>query len=436
MTAIKKSLSLPMLIALVTGNMIGSGIFLLPANLAQIGSVSLFSWLFTTAGGVLLAIVFSHLSVHFPKAGGPYAFARLGLGPFIGFQTAYCYWLAILAGNAALAVAFSGYLEVFIPSLQHGHLATLCAILAIWIFTLINCQGLRSAGYAQLITTVLKLIPLLLVGFLGWHAIHWSYYRESFNVTVPHQNSVMAVFSGAALTFWAFIGLESATVPADAVKDPKKNIPRATIWGVLLAAFVYIICSFIMMGLIPVGAMQLSTAPFADAAQVLMGSWGRYLIALGAIISSLGCLNGWVLLQGQVARAVADDGLFPAVFSKLNKNDVPAQGLVISSLIVTSLLVLTISDHLIQQFQLMILLAVFASLVPYFYTMMAELRLIRRGHYTEVKRGYRLIVILAALFALWMIANAGEQTLIDGCFLLLSSFPLYVYCQRKKVAKI
>ncbi|MCD6045599.1 MAG: arginine/agmatine antiporter [Gammaproteobacteria bacterium] len=427
----KKTLGLPMLIALVAGNMIGSGVFLLPANLAEIGSISLFSWLFTTAGALLLAVVFSHLSVRFPKAGGPYAFAKLGLGSFMGFQTAYCYWLAILAGNAALAIAFAGYLQVFVPVLRQGNLSSLCAIVAIWFFTLINCKGVRSAGYAQLLTTILKLIPLLAVAFLGWQAIHWHYYTDSFNVTIPQQSNLKAIFSGATLTFWAFLGLESATVPADSVDNAHRNIPRATLYGTLLAASVYIVCSFVMIGMLPVTILQSSNSPFADAAQLLMGTAGRYFIAVGAIISSLGALNGWILMQGQVARAVADDGLFPGVFARLNKDHVPAHGMIISSLIITGLLLLTMSQRLIQQFQLIILLAVLASLVPYFYTMIAELLLIKRGQYGAVKWYYYLAVMAAALFSIWMICSLDRQTLFYGLLVLLSSFPFYVYCSRK-----
>ena len=430
----KPTLGLITLIALVTGNMIGSGIFLLPSNLASIGSISLYSWLFTTAGAVALTFVFANLSAKLPKTGGAYAYARATLGEFIGFQTAYHYWIAVWVGNAAIAVALVGYLQVFWPALINRELSCLVAIAVVWLLTVVNIMGVRSVGLMQLLTTVLKLIPIFIIGTMGWFYIHPNYYIENYNITSSHQSSFSAISAGAALTFWAFIGLESATVPADSVKNPKRNIPLATIIGTLIAAAIYIASSIAIMGMLPASFLQNSTSPFADAAKIIFGSWGREFIAAGAIISCFGCLNGWILLQGQIPMAAASDRLFPKFFAKCNSRGVPATGLIATSILISLLLLLTASENLVTQFEIIILLAVFASLIPYFYSTIAEMIFLRKAG-MENKKSYlkMAIAIFAGLFAFWAIMSSGTKTIFYGVALLLSSVPLYAWHIKKKI---
>jgi basic amino acid/polyamine antiporter, APA family len=248
-TTTQKGLGLWMLTALVAGNMIGSGVFLLPAALAQFGSISIVGWLMTALGALCLALVFAKLSSLIPKAGGPYAYCREGFGDFIGFMVAYNYWIALWVGNAGIAVAFAGYMGVFFPWITAAPMHTcLTSIATIWLLTIINISGVRQAGMVQLITTLLKLLPLILIGTVGLLYIHPTYLTQ-FNVS-GHSNFA-AITGAASLTLWAFIGLESATVPADDVINPQKNIPRATMFGTLLAAIVYILSTIAIMGLIP-----------------------------------------------------------------------------------------------------------------------------------------------------------------------------------------
>lgn len=428
-----KKLGFWMLTALVAGNMIGSGIFLLPANLAKIGTISLYSWLFTTAGALVLALMFARLSIQIPKTGGPYAYARAGLGRFLGFQTAYNYWIAVWVGNAAIVLALIGYAAVFWPSLNNPHTACLTAIIIIWLLTFINLLGVRSAGITQLITTVLKLIPIVLIAVLGWRYARPHFFTTQFNLTSPHQSNFMAISSGAALTFWSFIGLESATVPAESTENPKRTIPLATLCGTLIAALVYILSSTAIMAMIPLHELSHSTAPFAKAGEILFGHWGMVFITIGAMISCFGCLNGWILLQGQVAMAAADDRLFPSFFGQRNRHQVPAKGLIITSLLITLLLLLTISPNLVQQFQVIILVAVLASLIPYFYTAIAEIIILKNRPQNKLPYLVKLaIALLAALYSVWAIYGAGEQILFYGCLLLLSSVPVYAWCTKDK----
>jgi basic amino acid/polyamine antiporter, APA family len=430
----KQRLGLWMLTALVAGNMVGSGVFLLPASLAAYGSISLLAWLATALGALLIALVFAKLGTVMPKTGGPYAYCREAFGDFVGFQMAYNYWIALWVGNAAIAVAFTGYLSFFFPVLaKNAVLSCAVSIAIVWITTLINLAGVRHAGFFQLLTTLLKLVPLLLIGFVGIFYIH-PHYLADFNLS-HHSN--MAAFSGAAtLTLWSFIGLESASVPADQVDNPSRNIPRATILGVLIATVVYILSSIAIMGSMPLTQLAHSAAPYADAARLLFGPIGSVIVGLGAVISCLGALNGWILLQGQIPLAAAQDKLFPRVFEKRSANGTPVVGLIVSSLLITLLLLMTLSASLVHQFTVILLLATLASLIPYFLTTMAELVLFQK--YPGLFKGKRLIgsvviALLAGAYSFWAIIGAGEETVFYGTLLLLSSVPVYVLMKWRAV---
>jgi len=268
--------------ALVIGNMIGSGVFLLPSSLASYGGISIVAWGFTAIGAILLALVFARLGRAFPQTGGPYAYSRRAFGDFIGFQTAWGYWLNAWIGNAAIAIAMVGYLAVFWGSAGSNKLlGALIAIAAIWILTAINVLGVRQSGWVQLATTVLKLVPLIAIAVVGIFKIHTGYFKP-FNAS--DKSFFGAVTSAGALTLWAFIGLESSTVPADDVKDPERTIPRSTIIGTVVAAVIYILGIAAVIGAIPSGELANSTAPFTDAAKQIFGGWSGNLVAIGAIV--------------------------------------------------------------------------------------------------------------------------------------------------------
>jgi len=423
-----KPLGLWMLTALVAGNMIGSGIFLLPSTLAKLGSISLLSWCLTAFGAFCLAIVFAKMSTIVQKSGGPYAFAAAGFGKFIGFQTAYNYWIAVWVGNAAIAIAMIGYLIVFFPILNNALIGCLFAIIIVWGLTLVNILGLEVAGIVQLILTVLKFIPIFLIITFGWIYIHPSFLMHNFNVT-PFSN--LKVFSNAIpLTLWAFIGVESATIPAKSVTNPKRNIPLATLLGTSIAAITYITSATIIMGIIPMPLLALSTSPFAAAANVIFGPWGGWLIAVGAILSCFGCLHGWILIQAQIPMAAADDGLFPKIFARRNKAGVPIWGMIITSICVTLLLFMTSSPNLNQEFQITISIAVIASLIAYFYTAIADLVVLKRQSNLGHKHSYKthaIIAIIAAIYIFWAIAGTTKDIVFYELLLLLSSIPLYAW---------
>lgn len=422
-------LGLWLLTALVAGNMIGSGVFLLPSSLAHFGTIGILAWGFTAIGAIFLALVFAQLSRLIPKVGGPYAYCREGFGNCVGFLVAYNYWIAVWVGNAAIVVAFTAYMSVFWPVLRVNHYdAFLVSLCAVWFVTFLNIYGVRKAGIFQLVTTILKIAPLIIIAIVGIFYVHLENYHAGFNVSgTPFFTALTAA---ASLTLWSFIGLESATIPADSVADPAKMISKATIIGTVVTAIIYIASTAVIMGMIPAKELATSHAPYAHAADLIFGSWGGDLVALGAVIACFGALNGWTLLAGQIPMAAARDNLFPKSFAKLSRYATPRFGLVVSSLCVSVLLLLTLQDHLVQQFTFIVLLATLSSLIPYFFTAMAELMLLfkNRELFSQKRLAISIVIAsIAGLYAFWTIAGAGPSIVYYGLLLLLTGLPVYVW---------
>src|SRR3989344_1726359 len=406
-----KKLGLWTLTSLVAGNMIGSGAYLIPASLAFYGSIGIVAWLITAIGVLFLAQVYARLSKMIPKQGGPYAYCRAAYGDFVGFQVAYNYWLYTWIGNAAISVGFVSYLALFFPVLDHNLFYSLMTSLGVlWGLTFINMAHIRVVGSVQLITTVLKLLPLLLMAFVGIFFIHPEQLLTHFNIS--HKTNLMALMSAGAITLWAFTGFESATIPADRVEDPIKIIPRATMLGTILVVIIYILSTIAIMGVMPMDQLSHSTAPYADAAKAIFGNWMGIFVGLAAVIAVFGELNGWILLQGEMPQAAAQDGLFPQVFAKRFKNGSQVFGLLISSSLITALLLLRYGVSLVDEFTFIILLATFAALVPYIHTALAEVILLARdkSQYSKphlIKAG--IIAFFAFLYAFWAIIGAGKE---------------------------
>jgi APA family basic amino acid/polyamine antiporter len=419
--------------SLVVGNMIGSGVFLLPASLAPFGGISILGWVFTSIGALMVALLLARLGRMMPLAGGPYAFTRAGLGELPAFLVAWGYWISIWSGNAAISLGFVGYMAVFFPPLARvPAFGVGAALAAVWFLTAVNARGVREAGIVQLVTTILKLLPLLAIGTLGLLYLEPAHFRP-FNAS--GESNFSAITATAALALWALLGLESATIPADSVTNPSRTIPRATIIGTLVTAGVYILATVGVMGILPADTLGQSSAPFADAATRIWGGWAGSLIAAGAAISAFGALNGWILLQGQMPLAVAKDGLFPPVFGKLSPRETPVPGLVISSLLITGLMSLNLTASLVEQFTFLILLATICTLIPYVFSAVSELVILARdGKRSPEERlaGPAVIAVLALVYSLWAIVGAGRDSIFWGLVLLVAGIPFYWLQARRR----
>jgi len=413
--------------SLVVGNMTGSGIFLLPAALAIYGGISIFGWLYTVAGSLFLALVFSRLSRIIKKAGGPYAYAREGFGNFSGFLVAWGYWISIWCGNAAIAVAGVGYLSVFIPVLKENRLlAAAAAISAIWLFTFVNTKSIRKVGFTQLITTILKILPLILLGSFGLLFFDKNHFIP-FNLSI--KPDFQAVTSTAALTLWAFLGLESATIPSDKVKYPTRTIPRATIAGMLFTALLYISSTVAVMGIISPADLEHSAAPFADAAEIAFGKWASIFVATGASIACFGALNGWILLQGQIPLAASRDKLLPGLFKKTSKKGIPVAGLIIASVLASILVGINFTRGLVGMFSFIIMLSTLSCLLPYLFSSLTEIAMHLRKKYllTESKLVAAISVSIPAFFySLWAISGLELTVIFWGIILLAAGVPVYL----------
>ena len=425
-----------MAVALVMGNMIGSGIFLLPSSLAPFGGLSLVGWLVSSAGAVALALVFARLARLDPAAGGPYAYTRRAFGDFAGFFVAWGYWISMWSSLGALAVAFVGYLDPFVPTLVRSPIAAaVMAVGTVWILVGVNVVGVRSAGWVQGITTVLKIVPLAGVGLAGLFAFDASHFEISQTGVGPILSGVSAT---AALTLWAFLGLEGATVPSGSIANPERTIPRATMVGTLITAAIYILSTVGVTSLLDPVTLGRSTAPYSDAARTLAGDAAARLVALGAAISCFGALNGWVLLVGQLPLAVARDGLFPGIFARVSRQDTPAAGMVIAGVLATALVAMNYTRDLVGLFTFIILLSTLSTLVPYVFSSLAVF-LIPDATPTGPQRlraGAATVAALAFAYSLWAIGGAGAETVYWGFLLLLAGLPVYVAVVRRREAAL
>jgi APA family basic amino acid/polyamine antiporter len=418
--------------SLVVGNMIASGVFMLPATLASYGSISLVGWIISGLGAMSLALVYAWLSKLRPgSTGGPYAYTRDGMGDFAAFLVAWGYWISVWATNAAIAVAFVSYLGAFIPVIASSPVIAMTAGLgAIWLLTWVNSLGIREAGYVQVVTTVLKTAPLILIAVGGLFYLNTDYFIP-FNRSDVSMAS--AITTTTTLTLFAFLGLECATIPSESIKDSGPTVAKATIIGTLISTFVYMFGTVAVMGIIPPGQLQVSQAPFADAAASIWGEPARYLIAGAAVISTFGALNGWILLQGQMPLAAARDNLLPKIFAKVNRKGVPVAGLIISSVLVSGLMFMNFTKSLADTYTYMILLATLTVLVPYSFSMASYVILIARGRRLARHEWVRLFVALAGfLFSTWAIIGSGEVTVYWGFILLICGVPFYAWMKVKQ----
>lgn len=411
--------------ALVVGSMIGNGIFLLPAVLAPYGSLSVIGWIFAGLGTLLIAFMLGAFAKRNPKLGGPYAYTHMAFGDLPSFFVGWGYWISYCSATAVGGIAFVAYLSFFLPQLTATPaLGAITALATIWIITALNVSSTKSAGIFQLITTVLKLLPLFLIAGGG---VLMGDVGEIPASNPKNESPLMLISGMVILTMWAFVGVENVTIVADEVIEPEKTIPHALIVGTLTVVAFYITATLGVMALIPQAELAQSSSPFADAALVLFGSWGAGFVAIGAIISIIGALNGNVLATGMLSRAIAVDKLFPQRFAKLNPAGSPAFSLIVAACVASALIVMNYTKGLLAAFETLILLSTLTTLLPYSASALSELVLQRRGADGGIpKDGKSMLIAFGALaFSIFAILGSGLEVAAYGIILLVVGYPVY-----------
>lgn len=427
-----RTLGLGMATALVVGNIIGTGIFLMPAALAPYGLNALGGWGVTLVGCLALALVFAALARRYPDADGPYDYTLRAFGPGAAYIVMWAYWVSVWVANAAIAIGVVGYLIYLFPTLgAHALLPPVTALALLWLFVLVNLYGARTAGWVQLLTTLLKVLPQLAVILLGaWLLVR---HPQLYAAHVPQTPlSLHAVAGSCTLALFAMLGIECATIPAGRVRDPQRTIARATLAGTLIAAAIYCGISVIPLFLIPQAELARSTAPFADLlGQLVGGHWGA-VIALFVVVSGLGALNGWTLVIGEVTETIARHGGFPRWLSHENRHGAPARALLLTGFVSSLILLMSYAGSVADLFTTLITVAVYVNLPIYLAAGLAVLRLRTRG--LEPSGLLIAAAVLGVLFCLWLFVGVRPKELLLGALLTLAGLPVYLLSGRARAA--
>jgi APA family basic amino acid/polyamine antiporter len=415
-----------MALALVLGNLIGSGVYLLPATLAPLGINQLIGWVITSSAAMAMALVFARLGARAPMPGGPYGYVQAAFGPFAGFVTAWSYWVLLWAGNGALAVAVISALAGVFPGI--GHVPGLPAALAVgcvWVLTLVNIRGVRSAGDLTLVTTVVKSLPLVAVIVLALVLLA-SGVPPVAQRAVPVTGGNIA--AAAALCFWAFLGIESATVPADKVDNAARVVPMATLVGTMLAGVIFLGMSAAFQGYMPLGEAAASPAPVAAFLARHFGGAVGGVVAVFAAISAFGALNGFILLQGEMPWAMARGGVFPAWFAQESRTGTPARGHVVSSLLLSAVTLLNYGRGMGDLFQFIASVSLAAGMIAYALTMLAAIRLLPDEPWLIP------FALIGAGFSAWATWGLGLEAMGYGAVLLVAGLPIYAWVRLTRAA--
>ena len=424
--------------ALVIGSIIGTGVFTMPAVMAGAGTSSILTLITISLGALLLAVMFGQMTKRLPTTdGGLYAYARHEFGDFAGFLTAWCYWITAWAGNAAIVASWVLYVEsLFGIENPSGWTNFGIALLGLWIPAAINLAGVKRMAIFQNITVVLKFLPLLLVGVVGWFFVSSANFGP-FNATGGSLYSGISIAAGVAL--FSFIGVETASIAAARVKDPRRNVGRASVIGTLLSALLYVAVTAAVMGLVPHESLVKDGAPFVAAFNTMFGSaWilGK-LVALTAVISGIGALNGWTLVTAEMPYAAAQDDLFPRTFLRRNRHGALSFGVLIGAALPSALMGYSYSglETGLKVFTYLVTLSVVTVAIPYFFAACAQLSYLvshrRQVHGWTLARDLS-IAGASVLFSLWVTAASGYQAVYQALIGVLIGLPIYAFLKARK----
>lgn len=422
-----KELGFWMCTALVVGNIIGVGIFVLPASLAPYGLNALAGWGITVAGMAMIAHVFARLARDLPEADGPYDYMRRRLGEAPAFLAIWCYWVSLWVTNAALAIGVVGYLQAAVPAAAAVPPVVL-AMSLLWAFVVVNLFGMRVGGEVQVATTLLKLLPMVAIVLLGAWVLLTDPAAYSRHVpTTPVTPEALLAASTVAL--YAMLGVESATIPAGRVIDPGRTIPRATLAGTFVTAAIYLAVSSVALLLMPQAQLAQSAAPFVDLTnQYALPGGGRALAAF-IVVSGLGALNGWTLLVGELTCTMAQHRVLPRRLQALNRRGAPAVALIVTGLLASAMVLMNYSRSLVQGFTFLTSVVTGANLPLYLLCALALALAPRDG--SRSGYGVKVLGIVGSAYAIFAFVGLGREPFLWAIALGAAGLPLYVLMRAR-----
>ena len=430
MSAKSNKIGVVQLTILTMVNMMGSGIIMLPTKLAEIGTISIVSWLVTAVGSTALAYAFAQCGMFSRKSGGMGGYAEYSFGKAGNFMANYTYGVSLVIANTAIAISAVGYGSEFLGATLSPLSIALWTIFTLWLATILNFGGARITGNISSFTIWGVIIPVVGISIIGWKWFDGSMYVNSWN---PHNVPTFeAIGVSISMTLWAFLGLESACANSDAVENPEKNVPIAVLGGTLGAAVIYIVSTNVIAGIVPNLELANSTAPFGLAfAHMFNETIGKVIMGL-MVMSCFGSLLGWQFTIAQVFKSSAEEGYFPAFFKKVTSKDAPIVGMVTITSLQTLLSLMTISPSLNKQFNVLVDLAVVTNVIPYLLSMAALAVLLKAENVAPQK--YKTTVFVAfigSLYSIYALYAAGEQAMLYGSIVTFIGWTLYGFVSYK-----
>ncbi|MCY6371906.1 APC family permease [Clostridium ganghwense] len=430
---LKKEIGLLTATALVAGNMIGSGIFMLPTTLASIsgpGSIMI-AWLITGLGSIFIALSCANLGSKISESGGPYQYSKRAFGNFIGFLVAWLYWNAACIGNAAIITTLVSYTIPLIPIIgENSTIAFIYASSVLWIFTFINILGVKKAGFAQAAITIFKIV--LFGSFIVIAACNFNV--EFITPAFPARRGLETLPAVVACTIWAFVGFESASVTAGEISNPERNVKLSTIFGISIAVIMYMLISFFAMGAMPQDQLVNSAAPIVDILSQFLGKGVTKIIVISMIICVFGSIIGWLLSTARMSFAAGKDKIFPQIFAKVHSQyNTPHASLIINAIFTNIVLLMSYSKSMISAFNFVILLTTLAYLPVYALTSLADIKFkIKESNLNKFSIIKSCIVpFLGFSYAIWAISGLNKEVILYGMLLAIIGIPFYFYCKWK-----
>jgi APA family basic amino acid/polyamine antiporter len=424
-----KELGFWMCTALVVGNTIGIGIFVLPASLAPYGFNAMLGWGITVLGMTMIARVFAQLAREFPSADGPHAYIERTSGSLPAFFAIWGYWVSCWITNAAIAIGLAGYISKVLPVLD-GVMPAVQATALIWLFVGVNLLGVRMGGRVQVVTTTLKLLPMVfIVGLGAWLLFDDpAVYTRSLPTTPITLEALMAA---STIALFAMLGIESAAVPAGRVRDPERTIPRSTMFGTLLTAAIYIAISSMALLLMNQDALAKSSAPFADLLDQLVGDGNGRVLSVFVVISGLGALNGWTLLVSELTASMGRHGFLPQAVRGLNARGAPWFALVLTGTLATTMVLMNYSKSMVEGFTFLSLVVTAANLPLYLLCAIALVMLVLRGE-RKLPASLLVLGVLGTAYVTFAFIGLGREPFVWSLVLGVAGLPLYWFLRKRQ----